>query len=310
MSPKRGLGKGLSDIGLGALLGDLKRAPTAVSELMTTTTDVISSNAEGELRSLSIDLLQPGKYQPRKIMAPEALEELANSIRTQGVIQPIVVRPLSDARFEIIAGERRWRAAKIAELTHIPAIVREMNDETAIVLALIENIQRRDLNVMEEAVALNRLMQEFNMTHQQVADSVGKSRTNVTNILRLLKLPDDVRNQVENGLLEMGHARALLALSEDEQRTVASIVIAKQLSVRDTEELIRDQQMHPKTSSAFEKTPAKIILHDVQNQLTTRLGIKVAVSQNAKGRGKIVIRYKNDRELEEILARVMSEFSH
>lgn len=305
MSPKRGLGKGLSDIGLGALLGDLKQAPTAVSELMTSTESVnIEPSTEGQLRSLPIKALQPGKYQPRKIMAPEALEELANSIRTQGVIQPIVVRPLAEGQYEIIAGERRWRAAQLAALTHVPAIVRNMNDETAIVMALIENIQRRDLNVMEEAVALNRLMSEFNMTHQQVADSVGKSRASVTNILRLLKLPQDLREKVETGLLEMGHARALLTLSEDEQRHTANIIIAKQLSVRETEELIRDQQLNPSSGASVNKTTHKIILHDVQNQLTTRLGVKVAVSQNAKGRGRIVIRYKNDRELEEVLAKL------
>lgn len=305
MSMKRGLGKGLSDIGLGALLGDLQTAPTAVSELMSTT-DIIAAekiDADGQLRKLPIDLLEPGKYQPRKIMAPEALEELANSIRTQGVIQPIVVRPQSNNRYEIIAGERRWRAAKLAGLTLIPAVVREMNDETAIVMALIENIQRRDLNVMEEAFALNRLMTEFNMTHQQVADSVGKSRTNVTNILRLLRLSGEVRMMVENGLLEMGHARALLSLSEEDQGIAANAIVAQQLSVRETEEFIRNKLENPEHMPNFGQQSEKIILHTLQDRLKQKLGVKVSVMQNMKGRGKIVIRYKNETQLEEILAR-------
>lgn len=305
MSMKRGLGKGLSDIGLGALLGDLQTAPTAVSELMSTTEIIAAEkcDADGQLRKLPIDILEPGKYQPRKIMAPEALEELANSIRTQGVIQPIVVRPQSNNRYEIIAGERRWRAAKLAGLTLIPAVVREMNDETAIVMALIENIQRRDLNVMEEAFALNRLMTEFNMTHQQVADSVGKSRTNVTNILRLLRLSGEVRMMVENGLLEMGHARALLSLSEEDQGIAANAIVAQQLSVRETEEFIRNKLENPEHMPNFGQQSEKIILHTLQDRLKQKLGVKVSVMQNMKGRGKIVIRYKNETQLEEILAR-------
>lgn len=299
MSLKRGLGKGLSDIGLSALLGDLQTAPTAVSSLMAASAE---EAANGQLRLLSVDVLQPGKYQPRKMMAPEGLEELANSIRTQGVIQPIVVRPIANNQFEIIAGERRWRAAKLAELTTVPAIVREMNDETAIVLALIENIQRRDLNVMEEAVALNRLMTEFNMTHQQVADSVGKSRAAVSNILRLLKLPTSVRAMVENGQIEMGHARALLSLSEEDQTIAATVIIARNLSVRDTEEYVREKLENPSVTPAFKNKSEKIILHTLQDRLRQKLGLKVSVSQNAKGRGKVVIRYKNQDELDEILA--------
>ena len=235
-------------------------------------------------------------------MAHEALEELANSIRTQGVIQPIVVRPLSNNQYEIIAGERRWRAARLAGLTMIPAIVREMNDETAVVLALIENIQRRDLNVMEEAFALNRLLTEFNMTHQQVADSVGKSRTNVTNILRLLKLCVDVRIMVENGQLEMGHARALLSLSDDEQSDAANAIVAQGLSVRETEEFIRNKQENPQAVPVGAPQSDKIVLHTLQDRLKQKLGVKVSITQNIKGRGKLVIRYKNERELEEILA--------
>src|SRR3989338_5809092 len=234
---KRGLGKGLSDLGLGALLGDLQIPATPIIPINEFEEKNIST--DDQLKKLPIHSLIPGKYQPRKIIAPEALEELANSIRTQGIIQPIVVRPIANNQYEIIAGERRWRAAKLAKLTYIPAIIRDITDETAMLMALIENIQRRDLNVMEEAGALNRLMNEFNMTHQAVADAVGKSRTNVTNILRLLNLNASVRELLEQGQLEMGHARALLTLNEEQQSHAANVIITRKLSVRETEELVR-----------------------------------------------------------------------
>src|SRR3989344_2982279 len=268
---KRGLGKGLSDLGLGALLGDLQIPATPIIPINEFEEKNIST--DDQLKKLPIHSLIPGKYQPRKIIAPEALEELANSIRTQGIIQPIVVRPIANNQFEIIAGERRWRAAQLAELTYIPAIVREMNDETAMVMALIENIQRRDLNVMEEANALNRLMNEFNMTHQMVADAVGKSRTAVTNILRLLKLNLDVRTLVETEKLEMGHARALLTLDEEKQSHAAQIILARKLSVRDTEDLIR--KMMSAQPIQFSESPEKIMLNTLQNRLTQKLGVKV-----------------------------------
>lgn len=300
---KRGLGKGLSDLGLGALLGDLQTSTTSIAELEPLDTVENSQPLDGQLKKLPTDAVKPGKYQPRKIMASEGLEELANSIRLQGVIQPIVVRPLHNHQFEIIAGERRWRAAKLAGLTVIPAIIREMNDETAMVLALIENIQRRDLNVIEEAVALNRLMNEFNMTHQQVADAVGKSRTNITNILRLLKLNFDVRTLVENGQLEMGHARALLALSQEQQSEAANSIIVRKLSVRETEDLIRKLSDNSRENIS-ETTPKKIVMHSVQDRLMQKLGVTVTVTQNAKGRGKLIIRYRNERELESLLAKM------
>ncbi|MCX7125494.1 MAG: ParB/RepB/Spo0J family partition protein, partial [Gammaproteobacteria bacterium] len=270
---KRGLGRGLSDLGLGALLGDLQSPATSI-DIPETMTPIESPentpSIDGQLKRLPIDVLTPGKYQPRKIMAPEALEELANSIRKQGVIQPIVVRPIDNHRYEIIAGERRWRAAQLAELNYIPAIVREISDEAAMLIALIENIQRRDLNVIEEANALNRLMSEFKMTHQDVADAVGKSRTAVTNILRLLKLNSDVRGLVENGLLEMGHARTLLTLDEEQQSHAANIIIARALSVRETEDLIR-KMMTVTPLNAIEKS-SKIILHTLQDSLMQKLG--------------------------------------
>lgn len=303
---KRGLGKGLSDLGLGALLGDLQTPATPIAHFESVKTAVSAEEnnipLDGQLKKLAITALKPGKYQPRKMMAPEALEELANSIRTQGVIQPIVVRPIANNQYEIIAGERRWRAAQIAELAYIPAIIRDITDETAMLMALIENIQRRDLNVMEEASALNRLMHEFNMTHQAVADAVGKSRTNVTNMLRLLKLNADVRALVENEKLEMGHARALLTLESEKQSNAAHVIISRGLSVRETEDLIRNM-MRGKSEDTSEK-PDPIVLHSLQDRLMQKLGVKVSVTQNAQGRGKLTIRYKNEKELEGLLSRL------
>ena len=298
---KRGLGKGLSDLGLGALLGDLQIPATAIIDSEIISTDK-NDFEDGQLKKLPMSALKPGKYQPRKIISNEGLEELANSIRTQGVIQPIVVRSVSDNHYEIIAGERRWRAAQLAGLDIIPAVIRDINDEAAMVMALIENIQRRDLNILEEASALNRLMNEFNMTHQEVADAVGKSRTNITNILRLLKLNTDVRRLVESGQLEMGHARALLTLDEEKQHDAANIIVSRHLSVRETEVLIR--KMMSAQPIQFSESPEKIMLNTLQNRLTQKLGVKVSVLQNAKGRGKLIINYGNEKELENLLCHI------
>ncbi|PIZ04796.1 MAG: chromosome partitioning protein ParB [Gammaproteobacteria bacterium CG_4_10_14_0_8_um_filter_38_16] len=306
---KRGLGKGLSDLGLGALLGDLKTpaAPINQVEFGSEAVSMEENNTaiDGQLKKLPIQALKPGKYQPRKIMTSDALEELANSIRQQGVIQPIIVRPIGQNQYEIIAGERRWRAAQLAALTHIPAIIRDINDETAMVFALIENIQRRDLNVMEEAAALNRLMTEFQMTHEAIAEAVGKSRTTVTNLLRLLKLNADIRELVETGQIEMGHARALLMLDENNQAIAANMIVTRKLSVRETEDLIRKMMSESlNKTSATSARSEKMILHTLQDRLTQKLGAKVSVTQNAKGRGKLIIEYKNEKELEIILAHV------
>jgi ParB family chromosome partitioning protein len=296
---KRGLGKGLSDLGLGALLGDLKTPVAPVDQFQTVPENNVI--VDGQLKKLPINALKPGKYQPRKNIEPEALSELADSIRTQGVIQPVVVRPIENNQFEIIAGERRWRAAQLAELNYIPAIVREINDETAMVFALIENIQRRDLNVMEEATALNRMITEFNMTHETVAKAVGKSRVAVTNILRLLKLNYDVRAMVESGKLEMGHARALLMLDEEKQSYVANIIVSRQLSVRETEDFIR-KTMQQKTEDHLESSST--VLNTLQDRLSEKLNTKVSVTQNAKGRGKMVIHFRNQKELENLLSQI------
>lgn len=304
---KRGLGKGLSDMGLGALLGDLKVEPIIVEEnseaLIPETPVDEPSPIDGQLKKLPMDVLKPGKYQPRKHIPQDTLEELANSIRSQGVIQPIVVRPIENHLYEIIAGERRWRAAQLAGLTYIPAIIRDIDDEATMLMALIENIQRRDLNVVEEANALNRLMNEFNLTHQEVADAVGKSRTNVTNILRLLNLNSSVRALLENGQLEMGHARALLTLNEDQQSHAANIIVSRKLSVRETEELVRKMMSE---SNAFDHAPSKTIMHDLQDQLSRYFSASVSVTQNTKGAGKLVISYKNEDELKRIMAKIKS----
>ena len=234
---KRGLGRGLD-----ALLSSSKPAPSVSKEQDTSNvTEAMQKAAanNSELQKLPIEFLHSGKYQPRKDMSEEALEELASSIRSQGIIQPIVVRPVAHNSFEIIAGERRWRAAQIAKLDTVPCIIKDVPDEAAVAIALIENIQREDLNAMEEAVALNRLLIEFELTHQQVADAVGKSRTTVTNLLRLNNLNSDVKILLEHGDIEMGHARCLLALEGEAQSDAARLAVAKALTVRETEKLVR-----------------------------------------------------------------------
>ncbi|NOX91505.1 MAG: ParB/RepB/Spo0J family partition protein [Gammaproteobacteria bacterium] len=282
---KRGLGRGLD-----ALLGG--SMAKAVEEPQGT-----------DLREVPVDLLQPGKYQPRTDMHAESLEELASSIRAQGVVQPIVIRPINDGRYEIIAGERRWRAAQIAGLHEIPAVVRDVPDEAAIAMALIENIQREDLNPIEEAVALQRLIDEFDMTHQQAAGAVGRSRAAVSNLLRLLSLNDDVRKMLEHGDLEMGHARALLALEGQAQSEAARDVAAKGYSVRETEQLVRRLGNAPvKTKKESKSTDPDI--KRLQDELAQKLAAKVLFQHAAKGNGKLVIHYNSLDELDGILARI------
>ncbi|MEG0558754.1 MAG: ParB/RepB/Spo0J family partition protein, partial [Comamonas sp.] len=222
---KRGLGRGLDALLSGPTVSSLEEQAAQADTR--------------ELQHLPLDLLQRGKYQPRRDMDPQALEELAQSIKAQGVMQPIVVRPIGDGRFEIIAGERRWRASQQAGQETIPAMVRDVPDETAIAIALIENIQREDLNPIEEAVALQRLQQEFQLTQQQVAEAVGKSRVTVANLLRLIALPEVIKTMLSHGDLEMGHARALLGLEENRQEEGARHVVARGLTVRQTEALVR-----------------------------------------------------------------------
>jgi ParB family chromosome partitioning protein len=280
--------------GLDALLGPAVR---------TTETE-----RDGELRHIPVDLLQRGRYQPRQDMRAESLEELANSIRAQGVVQPIVVRPLPDApgearQFEIIAGERRWRAAQLAGLAEIPALVRTVPDEAAVALALIENIQRENLNPLEEAHALSRLIEEFGMTHGEAAEAVGRSRAAVSNLLRLLDLADAVKGMVERRELEMGHARALLGLTDARQQTeVARLVAKKGLSVRETEALVRRMQAGPRKSVAARAVDPDV--RNLENDISERLGARVSIRQGARGKGKLVISYNSLDELEGILAHI------
>ncbi|HEV7138227.1 MAG TPA: ParB/RepB/Spo0J family partition protein [Steroidobacteraceae bacterium] len=268
-----------------------------------------------ELARLPLDVLQRGRYQPRIDMRPETLEELAASIRAQGVVQPIVVRPVAAAaagesqRYEIIAGERRWRAAQIAGLTHIPAVIRRIPDEAAIAVALIENIQRESLNPLEEARALERLITEFELTHAQAAEAVGRSRAAVSNLLRLLELAPEVGALLERRELEMGHARALLALAgRRQQAEVALIVARKSLSVRDTEALVRRMQQHGKESegaAAGDKTGAgDPDVRRLEQDLADKLGAKVLIQHAQGGKGKLVVSYNSLDELDGILAHI------
>ena len=289
---KRGLGRGLD-----ALLAtqSAQAAPEAQD------TPSAESTESAGLTKLPIEQLKPGKYQPRKDMSPDALEELAASIRTQGIIQPIVVRQVGEEQFEIIAGERRWRASQLAELDTVPVIVKDVPDEAAVAIALIENIQREDLNAMEEAIALQRLQDEFELTHQEVAEAVGKSRTSVTNYLRLNKLEDDVKTLMEHGDLEFGHAKVLLGLSGDEQVLAARKVVAKELTVRETEKLVNTIAQGEKPKAEKIKDPDVKLL---EQQLVEKLGAKVDFSYNRKGKGKLVISYASLDELDGILSHI------
>ena len=297
---KRGLGRGLE-----ALLGQGTPRPAADAP----------AQPRDQLTHVPVDLLEKGRYQPRQDMREESLAELADSIRAQGVVQPIVVRPVgtpsatAPQRYEIIAGERRWRAAQMAGLADVPAVVRRVDDETAVAMALIENIQRENLNPLEEAVALSRLITEFELTHQQAAEAVGRSRVAVSNLLRLLELPDTVKTLVEQRQIEMGHARALLGLTNRRQLAeVAGLVAKKGLSVRDTEALVRrllarlaagDSERSGR--SGMERDPD---IKRLEGDLADKLGAKVELVQGAKGKGKLVISYHSLDELDGILAHI------
>ena len=285
---KRGLGRGLD-----ALLGG--------STAATLEEEAVKVDSR-ELQHLPLDLIQRGKYQPRRDMDPSALEELANSIKVQGVMQPIVVRPIGGGRFEIIAGERRWRASQQAGLDKIPAMVREVPDEAAIAMALIENIQREDRNPIEEAVALQRLQQEFELTQQQVADAVGKSLVTITNLLRLIALPEEIKTLLAHGDLEMGHARALLGLPLEQQVEGARHVVARGLTVRQTEALVR-QWLNSKDKPA-EKAKADPDINRLEQRLAEKLGAPVQIKHGAKGKGQLVIRYSSLDELQGVLAHI------
>ncbi len=296
---KSSLGRGLE-----ALLGQSPRRPTPPP-----LADVAPAGPRDELARIPLDLLQRGRYQPRTDMRQESLQELADSIKAQGVVQPIVVRPVDSAaggsqRYEIIAGERRWRAAQIAGLAEIPAVVRDVPDDAAVAMSLIENIQRENLNPLEEARALQRLIEEFRMTHQTAAEAVGRSRVAVSNLLRLLELGDEVKGLVERRELEMGHARALLGLSGRKQQSeVAALVAKKGLSVRETEALVRRMLAHAEGATAAPEKPADPNIRKLESDLTDKLGAKVAIRHLASGKGKLVVSYNSLDELDGILER-------
>lgn len=262
----------------------------------------VSADKDGDLKNIPLDLIQRGKYQPRTDMHEEALQELAASIRNQGVMQPIVIRPISSDKYEIIAGERRWRASQIAGLDTIPAIIKPVGDEAAIAMSLIENIQRENLNPIEEAMALKRLQDEFELTQQEVADAVGKSRATVTNLIRLIGLHIDVRRMLEHGDLEMGHARALLSLPDVQQAEAARSVVGRGLSVRQTESLVRRL-----VAGGGSSKNSGVIDPDIKNleeNLADKLGAKVLIQHTAKGKGRLVVKYNSLDELDGILSHI------
>lgn len=289
---KRGLG---GNRGLDALLGTVRKVQEEVTAV------AAGLPPEGELKLLPVEFLSRGRYQPRRDMDPEALQELADSIKAQGILQPIVVREIGEQRYEIIAGERRWRAAQLAQLDKVPALIRDFSDEAAIALALIENIQREDLNPLEEALAMQRFAEEFKLTHQEVADAVGKSRAAVSNLLRLLGLNEEVKRSLAHGDLDMGHARALLALSSAQQLLAARQIIDKGMTVRQAESLVR--QLLAEKPTAGERKPDPNV-RQLQDRLSSQLGAVVKIDCNAKGKGRLVISYNSLDELDGILAHI------
>jgi ParB family transcriptional regulator, chromosome partitioning protein len=268
--------------------------------------------AAGErVANLPLDLLQRGKYQPRIDMRPESLADLAESIKSQGLVQPILVRPLpgrnpgESQRYEIIAGERRWRAAQMAGMAEIPAVIRDVPDEAALAMALIENIQREDLNPLEEARALTRLIDEFGLTHLQAAEAVGRSRAGVSNLVRLMELADEVKELLEQRSIEMGHARALLSLtSRRQQIEVAGLVVKKSLSVRDTEALVRKLLNPAKPETAGLSGSHDPDIRHLERELADKLGAKVMFQHTLSGKGKLVVSYNSLEELEGILEHI------
>lgn len=285
---KRGLAKGR---GLDALLGSIQKEKLQLE---------VQALDHGQLKQIDVNQLKRGAYQPRRFIDENELQELAASIQKHGVMQPIVIRPIEDSEtpYEIIAGERRWRAAKLAGLAEIPAIVRDLTDQVAIALALIENIQRQDLNPIDQALALQRFHEEFGLSHQEIADTVGKARTTVSNLLRLLSLADEIKDLMQQGQLDMGHARAILTMKAKDQIQIAKIVIDKSLSVRQTEQLVRDWNT-PKQDKL--KDPQAPDVQQLTQKLSERFSASVKLDYNKQGKGKLVISYNSLDELDGIL---------
>ena len=279
--PNKGLGRGLD-----ALLSGSK------------------SEKDDVLRELSVILLKPGKYQPRSYMDEESLKELASSIKAQGVMQPILARQLDDESYEIIAGERRWRAAQIAGLTHVPVLVRSVQDNVALAMALIENIQRENLNPLEEAMGIQRLIDEFEMTHQTAAEAVGRSRSAASNLLRLLKLTQPVQKLLLESKLDMGHARALLAVESAQQVILANKIVLERLSVREAEMLVQKQTREPGKETQKKINKLNLDTERLQEEVSAYLGTSIEIRPGTKGRGKLVVDYVNHDQLEEFLSRL------
>ena len=299
---KKGLGRGLD-----ALLGGLNERDTDTSDRTGTAEGALDGGeARGTLTSLPLDLIERGRFQPRRDFDPEGLRELADSISAQGVIQPIVVRALAGGRYEILAGERRWRASQQAGLSEIPVVIREADDQSAMAIALIENIQRADLNPLEEASALQRLLGEFGLTHAQIAEAIGRSRASVTNLLRLLELNDDVKRALERGQVEMGHARALLGIKGPRQSAAATQVMSRGLSVRETERLVRQIQQEEEGRTTPVARPGAVDpdVRRLQDDLADRLGAQVQIQPGNRGGGRLVIAYHSLDELDGILAHI------
>ncbi len=295
---KRGLGKGL-----GALLGDI-----AVSEDQPAPD---SEQAEIEIKSaqvVPIEYLQPGRFQPRTDIDPDHLQELANSIELHGIVQPIVIRQLAKNRYEIIAGERRWRAAQLAGLHEVPVITRVLSDQDTLAVALIENIQREDLNAMEEAEAYQRLSQEFEITHQQIAQIVGKSRAAVSNILRLMDLHGSVQTMLRDKTIDMGHARALLALDSESQEELAKQVVKNNLSVRSTEQLVKKHQSDQLQTTPIVKPSRDPDIIRLENELSEQLGTETKIHYSADGKGRVLINFHDLDHLQGVLAKISSTF--
>ncbi|MDZ4202870.1 MAG: ParB/RepB/Spo0J family partition protein [Gallionella sp.] len=267
--------------------------------------DALLSGGKNEkddvLRDLNVTMLKPGKYQPRSQMDEASLNDLAASIRAQGVMQPILVRQLEDSSYEIIAGERRWRAAQLAGLTHVPVLVRSVADNAALAMALIENIQRENLNPLEEAIGIQRLIDEFKMTHQVAAEAVGRSRSAASNLLRLLKLPQTVQDMLMSSKLDMGHARALLSLENAQQILLANKIVMDGLSVRETEKLVQKQTQEPGQSPAKKAAKPNRDTQRLQEEMSAILGVRVEIKVGKKGTGKLVIEYMDHDQLDGLL---------
>lgn len=295
VSKKRGLGKGLDSL---LSSSTVTRSKQVSHDISAEKTQLLIDNEKGSLADIHVNELQVGKYQPRRDMSSEALQELANSIQVQGIIQPIVVREIGHQKYEIIAGERRWRAAKIVGLEFIPCLIKNVEDDAAIAIALIENIQRENLNAMEEAIALKRIVDEFELTHLEVAKGVGKSRTAVSNLLRLNNLNHDVQILLEYGDIEMGHARALLVCNGDLQSELAKVVVSKDLTVRETEKLVKQSQTPKKEKKIPEyckKTESFVTV------LENKFGFKVTAKNTKNGAGKLVIDYASIKDLDALI---------